>query len=92
MISPVVPAQVWAASDKGRRTLGKRSGAQESLLPGGRSAARSGPTGSLGYLPEGDVARIRSDYRDMREMFFGEAPPFDRVIADLKELEEQVNS
>jgi len=42
--------------------------------------------------PDGDVARIRNDYRDMREMFFGEAPPFDRVIADLKELEEKVNS
>lgn len=31
-------------------------------------------------------------YRDMREMFFGEAPPFDRVMADLRELEDSVNS
>jgi hypothetical protein len=42
--------------------------------------------------PDDHVARIRSDYLDMREMFFREAPPFDRVIADLKELEERVNS
>jgi len=28
----------------------------------------------------------------MREMFFGETPPFDQIIADLKELEDQVNS
>src|SRR5580693_3562415 len=33
--------------------------------------------------PDSHVAQIRSDYRDMREMFFGETPPFDQVIADL---------
>jgi hypothetical protein len=38
------------------------------------------------------VAQIRSDYRDMREMFFREAPPFDQVIADLQELEDRVNA
>jgi hypothetical protein len=27
----------------------------------------------------------------MREMFFVEAPPFDTVMADLRELEERVN-
>ena len=42
--------------------------------------------------PDSHVAQIRSDYRDMREMFFGETPPFDHVIADLKELEDRVNS
>ena len=42
--------------------------------------------------PDSHVAQIRSDYRDMREMFFGETPPFDQVIADLKEVEDRVNS
>jgi len=42
--------------------------------------------------PDSLVPQIRSDYRQMREMFFGEAPPFDQVIADLKELEDRVNS
>lgn len=37
--------------------------------------------------PDAHVAQIRSDYWDMREMFIVEAPPFDQVIADLKELE-----
>ena len=37
------------------------------------------------------VAQIRSDYQDMREMFFAEAPPFDTVMADLRELEDRVN-
>ena len=41
--------------------------------------------------PDVHVAQIRSDYRDMREMFFTEAPPFDTVMADLRELEERVN-
>ncbi len=42
--------------------------------------------------PDSHLARIRSDYRDMREMFFGEAPTFDQVIAYLKELEDRINS
>jgi hypothetical protein len=41
--------------------------------------------------PEAHVARIRGDYRDMREMFFAEAPPFDSLMADLRELEDRVN-
>jgi hypothetical protein len=41
--------------------------------------------------PESHVAQIRSDYRDMREMFFSEPPPFDTVMADLRELEDRVN-
>jgi hypothetical protein len=41
--------------------------------------------------PDVHVAQIRSDYRDMREMFFAEAPPFDTVMADLRELEDRVN-
>jgi hypothetical protein len=41
--------------------------------------------------PEVHVAQIRNDYRDMREMFFTEAPPFDAVMADLRELEDRVN-
>ena len=41
--------------------------------------------------PESQVAQIRSDYRDMREMFFAEPPPFDTVMSDLRELEDRVN-
>jgi hypothetical protein len=42
--------------------------------------------------PNSQVAGIRSDYRDMREMFFGQAPTFDKVMEDLKQLEDRVNS
>jgi Nucleotidyl transferase AbiEii toxin, Type IV TA system len=41
--------------------------------------------------PESHVAQIRSDYRDMREMFFAEPPPFETVMSDLRELEDRVN-
>lgn len=41
--------------------------------------------------PDVHAAQIRSDYRDMREMFFAEAPPFDTVMADPRELEDRVN-
>jgi hypothetical protein len=41
--------------------------------------------------PDVHVAQIRSDYRDMREMFFAEPPPFDTLMGDLRELEDRVN-
>jgi hypothetical protein len=44
------------------------------------------------YPPDDKLARIRSDYRDMREMFFAEPSPFESLMADLKELEDRVNS
>jgi Nucleotidyl transferase AbiEii toxin, Type IV TA system len=48
--------------------------------------------GSLRICPPDDkIGRIRSDYRNMREMFFTEPPPFDSLMADLKELEDRVN-
>src|ERR1039458_5314394 len=48
--------------------------------------------GSLRVCPPDDkIARIRSDYRDMREMFFTEPPPFDSLMADLRELEDRAN-
>lgn len=36
--------------------------------------------------------KLRSDYRDMREMIFGEAPSFDEVLATLKALEAEINA
>jgi len=48
--------------------------------------------GSLRVCPaDSHVQHIRNDYRDMQEMFFGEAPPFDDLMADLKELEDRIN-
>ena len=70
----------------------KRSRAQKGFLPRSCSAVRSGRPGSLGYaLRTSHVAQIRSDYRDMREMFFPEPRPFDTVMSDLRELEDRVN-
>ena len=49
--------------------------------------------GSLRVCPPEDrLGRIRTDYRDMQEMFFAEPPPFDSLMADLRGLEDRVNS
>jgi len=63
------------------------------FLSGSCGAVRFGPSPeAFGYaLWTFHVAQIRSDYQDMREMFFAEAPPFDTVMADLRELEDRVN-
>src|SRR6185437_10887979 len=49
--------------------------------------------GSLRICPPDDkIARIRADYREMREMFFTNEPPtFDSLMADLRDLEDRVN-
>jgi hypothetical protein len=49
--------------------------------------------GSLRISPGPELEReLRRDYRDMQEMFFGEAPPFEEVLADIREIEARVNS
>jgi hypothetical protein len=48
---------------------------------------------TLKIVPGDELERaVRRDYREMQEMFFGEAPPFDEILSDLGELEAHVNS
>jgi hypothetical protein len=49
--------------------------------------------GSLKIVPGDELERaVRRDYREMQEMFFGEAPAFDDVLSDIREIEQRVNS
>ncbi len=49
--------------------------------------------GSLRISPSPELEReLRRDYRKMQEMFFGDAPAFDDILADICELEGRVNS
>lgn len=48
--------------------------------------------GTLKILPsEYRIAALQSDYANMREMFFGEPPKFDSILALLKEWEREFN-
>jgi hypothetical protein len=48
--------------------------------------------GQLHLVPtEARLAALRVDYDKMRDMFFGERPPFDEILATLASLEERVN-
>jgi hypothetical protein len=49
--------------------------------------------GSLKIVPGDELERaVRRDYREMREMFFGQPPGFDDVLSDIREIEQRVNS
>ncbi len=49
--------------------------------------------GTFRLVPPEHVRRtLERDYREMRIMIFGEAPPFDRIISEMKGLEEEINS
>jgi hypothetical protein len=42
--------------------------------------------------PEALLDRLRRDYASMREMIFGEAPPFDSLIETVRTLETEINA
>ncbi len=49
--------------------------------------------GSLKLLPRKDqISRLKTDYRQMQEMFFEEPPSFDAVLGRLKTAEKEINS
>ena len=49
--------------------------------------------GTLVLLPEGHVlASARSDYRAMKNMIFGEMPDFEKILAVLRMLQEEINA
>jgi hypothetical protein len=49
------------------------------------------PTIRLLPQDEDALARLRSDYADMRDMFFGEQPAFAHLVGELKRLEARLN-
>lgn len=49
--------------------------------------------GSLRLVPKEEMlTSLRVDYDKMRDMFFGERPPFDEIITTLTTLEAQINA
>jgi hypothetical protein len=49
--------------------------------------------GTLRLVPDGHVlASVRSDYRAMGNMIFGEVPDFDEILAILQRLQEEINA
>jgi hypothetical protein len=41
--------------------------------------------------PEHRLKALREDYAKMQQMFFGEPPDFDKIIATLKQWESEFN-
>jgi hypothetical protein len=48
--------------------------------------------GTFKLIPAGaHLAELRSDYRDMTMMIFGEIPAFDAIVDALQQLEDEIN-
>jgi hypothetical protein len=48
--------------------------------------------GSFKLIPnDGQIARLKTDYQEMRIMIFGDAPDFESIIATLSDLEKEIN-
>ncbi|MBK9118329.1 MAG: nucleotidyl transferase AbiEii/AbiGii toxin family protein [Phycisphaerales bacterium] len=48
--------------------------------------------GTLRLVPADErLAELRRDYRDMRQMLFGDVPEFDEIVVSLRELEATIN-
>ncbi len=49
--------------------------------------------GSLRLIPRTEgMANLKQDYADMQEMFFGEAPEFEKMMDVLSRLEKRINA
>ena len=49
--------------------------------------------GTFKLIPaSGHLAELRSDYRDMTLMVFGEVPDFDAIVDTLQQLEDEINN
>ena len=54
---------------------------------------REARPGSLRLVPPSSrLPELEQDYRKMREMIFGEPPPFERILTVLREIESLVNT
>jgi len=48
--------------------------------------------GSLRLAPRGDqIIQLKTDYRQMQQMFFEEPPSFENIVEKLKSVEEEIN-
>jgi hypothetical protein len=62
------------------------------FYPSGWSRYETAKLGTLKLIPDAHVlASVRSDYVEMHTMIFGEYLPFDKIIATLRELENEIN-
>jgi hypothetical protein len=82
----------------GRQALGRpdllaRVVAHKQLFyPAAWAHYETATTGSFRLIPPDErMASLRADYARMREMIFGEAPPWEEIVHSLRETEQQIN-
>lgn len=87
-----------------RQGIGQEALAQRDLLkrvvehkrrffPSGSAGYDTAVPGSLQLLPgEHRAKELRADYDQMRQMIFGNVPPWDEILEDLKQIQAQINA
>ena len=66
---------------------------KQRFYPRGWARYEQAQPGTFKLVPEGHVfASVRSDYRSMENMIFGEVPDFDEMMMVLQKLQEQINA
>lgn len=65
---------------------------KQRFYPRGWARYDEAKRGTFRLLPAGHVlASVATDYRQMRNMFFGDAPEFDSILQVLGQLEKEIN-
>src|SRR5262249_16023094 len=65
---------------------------KEVFFPAAWAKYSEAKPGTLRLVPPEDrIPELRRDYHKMREMIFGEPPPFEHILAVLNEIERTVN-
>ena len=65
---------------------------KQKFYPRGWAHYENATSKTIKLIPDADrLEEIRADYREMKEMFFGEYPAFDDIINVLKSLEDELH-
>jgi len=84
---------VGKAALKDTDLLIKVAGHKEAFFPAAWAKYAEARPGSLRLVPPSSrIPELVRDYGTMREMFFGEPPPFDEILRKLAEIEQIVNA
>ena len=66
---------------------------KQRFYPRGWARYDQAQPGAFKLIPKGHVsASVRSDYRSMEVMIFGELPDFDEMMMVLQKLQEEINA
>ncbi len=89
----MIESPVKATAMKSVDLLGQAVAFKMKFYPRGWARYEDAKPGTMKLVPpESRIAALKADYASMREMIFGDIPPFSDIMTSVRNLEEEINS